>query len=87
MAPCAIKPSTKPADSSRTRNRSSSPRQQVRALSPRVHTRVAEHPDLRTAANLREALVMVRDHATADDVVFYHRVLFFVAEAREMLVL
>jgi folylpolyglutamate synthase/dihydropteroate synthase len=46
---------------------------------------VAEHPDLRTAANLRDALAIVQD-ATAEDVVFITGSLFLVAEAREMLV-
>jgi folylpolyglutamate synthase/dihydropteroate synthase len=45
---------------------------------------VAEHPNLRTAANLREALGMVKD-ATAEDVIFITGSLFLVAEAREML--
>jgi folylpolyglutamate synthase/dihydropteroate synthase len=46
---------------------------------------VAEHPDLRTAANLREALEMVKD-ATPEDAIFISGSLFLVAEAREMLV-
>jgi len=46
---------------------------------------VAEHPNLRTAANLGDALGMVKD-ATAEDVIFITGSLFLVAEAREMLV-
>jgi dihydrofolate synthase/folylpolyglutamate synthase len=59
---------------------------QVRALSPDSIRQVAEHADLRTAANLRDALAMVKD-ATAEDVIFITGSLFLVAEAREMLVL
>ena len=58
---------------------------QARALSPESIRQVAEHPDLRTAANLRDALAMVRD-ATPEDAIFITGSLFLVAEAREMLV-
>jgi dihydrofolate synthase/folylpolyglutamate synthase len=58
---------------------------QARALSPESIRQVAEHPDLRTAANLRDALAMVQD-ATAKDAIFITGSLFLVAEAREMLV-
>jgi dihydrofolate synthase/folylpolyglutamate synthase len=58
---------------------------QARALAPESIRQVAEHPNLRTAANLREALGMVKD-ATAEDVIFITGSLFLVAEAREMLV-
>ncbi len=58
---------------------------QARALAPESIRQVVEHPDLRTAANLRDALAMVRD-ATAEDVIFITGSLFLVAEAREMLV-
>jgi dihydrofolate synthase/folylpolyglutamate synthase len=57
---------------------------QARALAPESIRQVAEHPNLRTAANLREALGMVKD-ATAEDVIFITGSLFLVAEAREML--
>ncbi len=59
---------------------------QARALAPESIRQVAEHPDLRTAANLREALRMVKDDATAEDAIFITGSLFLVAEAREMLV-
>jgi dihydrofolate synthase/folylpolyglutamate synthase len=59
---------------------------QARALAPESIRQVAEHPHLRTAANLRDALAMVNEDATADDVIFITGSLFLVAEAREMLV-
>jgi dihydrofolate synthase/folylpolyglutamate synthase len=59
---------------------------QARALSPEAIRQVAEHGDLRTAANLGEALGMVTADATAEDVIFITGSLFLVAEAREMLV-
>jgi dihydrofolate synthase/folylpolyglutamate synthase len=59
---------------------------QARALAPEAIRQVAEHRDLRTAANLREALRMVKDDATAEDAIFITGSLFLVAEAREMLV-
>ena len=59
---------------------------QARALSPESIRQVAVHYDLRTAANLAEALAMVKD-ATAEDAIFITGSLFLVAEAREMLVL
>jgi dihydrofolate synthase/folylpolyglutamate synthase len=59
---------------------------QARALDPESIRQVAEHRDLRTAANLREALGMLKDDATAEDVIFITGSLFLVAEAREMLV-
>ncbi len=59
---------------------------QARALAPESIRQVVVHPDLRTAANLSEALAMVRD-AAAEDAVFITGSLFLVAEAREMLVL
>jgi dihydrofolate synthase/folylpolyglutamate synthase len=59
---------------------------QARALDPESIRQVAEHRDLRTAANLREALGMLQDDATAEDVIFITGSLFLVAEAREMLV-
>ena len=59
---------------------------QARALSPESIRQVAVHYDLRTAADLGEALAMVKD-ATAEDAIFITGSLFLVAEAREMLVL
>jgi dihydrofolate synthase / folylpolyglutamate synthase len=60
--------------------------QQVRALAPAAIHQVAEHPDLRTAPTLREALDLIQD-STPEDVVFITGSLFLVAEARAMLVL
>jgi dihydrofolate synthase/folylpolyglutamate synthase len=57
---------------------------QARALDPEAIRQVAEHPDLRTAADLGLALEMVKD-AGDQDVVFITGSLFLVAEAREML--
>jgi dihydrofolate synthase/folylpolyglutamate synthase len=59
---------------------------QVRALTPESIREATDHHNLRTAADLREALAMVKD-ATAEDVIFITGSLFLVAEAREMLVL
>jgi dihydrofolate synthase/folylpolyglutamate synthase len=58
---------------------------QARALAPESIRQASEHPDLRIAANLREALGMVKD-ATEEDAIFITGSLFLVAEAREMLV-
>jgi len=58
---------------------------QPRALAPESIRQVAEHAELRTTANLREAMALVKD-ATAQDVLFITGSLFLVAEAREMLV-
>jgi dihydrofolate synthase / folylpolyglutamate synthase len=60
---------------------------QARALAPDSIRQVAEHDELRTAANLRDALAMLQNDATAEDVIFITGSLFLVAEAREMLVL
>jgi dihydrofolate synthase/folylpolyglutamate synthase len=59
---------------------------QARALSPESIRQVTQHHDLRTAANLGEALAMVKG-ATPQDAIFVTGSLFLVAEAREMLVL
>jgi dihydrofolate synthase/folylpolyglutamate synthase len=59
---------------------------QARALSPESIRQVTQHHDLRTAANLGEALAMVKD-TTPQDAIFVTGSLFLVAEAREMLVL
>ncbi len=58
---------------------------QARALSPESIREAAEHHNLSTAADLHDALAMVKD-ATAEDVIFITGSLFLVAEAREMLV-
>jgi dihydrofolate synthase/folylpolyglutamate synthase len=59
---------------------------QARALAPESIREATDHHNLRTAADLRGALAMVKD-ATAEDVIFITGSLFLVAEAREMLVL
>jgi dihydrofolate synthase/folylpolyglutamate synthase len=60
---------------------------QARALDPESIRRTAVHPDLRTAADLPEALALLRDDARPEDVIFITGSLFLVAEARAMLVL
>jgi dihydrofolate synthase / folylpolyglutamate synthase len=57
---------------------------QARALSPEAMRDVADHPDMRVAAALPDALEMVKD-AGAEDVVFITGSLFLVAEARALL--
>lgn len=59
---------------------------QARALSPEALIGVADHPCLRRAADVAEALALVRRDAAPDDVVFVTGSLFLVAEARDMLV-
>jgi dihydrofolate synthase/folylpolyglutamate synthase len=54
---------------------------QARALAPETMKQIADHPDLRVAANIEDALAMVRD-AGPDDVIFVTGSLFLVAEAR-----
>jgi dihydrofolate synthase/folylpolyglutamate synthase len=58
--------------------------QQARALSPETIRHVVDHPDLRVASSLVEALKIV-DTAAPDDVIFITGSLFLVAEARELL--
>ena len=57
---------------------------QARALSPESIRQVVDHPDLRIAASMEEALAAVQD-AGPDDVVFVTGSLFLVAEARTLL--
>jgi folylpolyglutamate synthase/dihydropteroate synthase len=57
---------------------------QSRALAPEAVRKIADHPDLRTAATLEEALRMV-GAAAPDDAVFIAGSLFLVAEARAMI--
>jgi dihydrofolate synthase/folylpolyglutamate synthase len=54
---------------------------QARALAPEIMAKMVSHPNLRTAANIDEALDMVRD-ADDRDVIFITGSLFLVAEAR-----
>ncbi|HWB86549.1 MAG TPA: folylpolyglutamate synthase/dihydrofolate synthase family protein [Bryobacteraceae bacterium] len=57
---------------------------QVRAAAPEALRDIADHPDVRVAANLEEALALVAD-AGADDVIFVTGSLFLVAEAEALL--
>jgi dihydrofolate synthase/folylpolyglutamate synthase len=59
---------------------------QARALAPETLMAVADHPCRRRAADIVEALAMVRADAGAEDAVFITGSLFLVAEARDMLV-
>jgi len=59
--------------------------QQARALAPEALRDIGAHPDIRTAPALREALALVEDDASPDDVVFITGSLFLVAEARAIL--
>jgi len=56
---------------------------QARALSPEAMREIADHPDVRVAPTIEEALAMVRD-ATEEDVIFVTGSLFLVAEARAL---
>ncbi len=58
---------------------------QARALAPETMATVADHPNLRIAAHLEEALAMVGEHANSADAVFIAGSLFLVAEARAIL--
>lgn len=58
---------------------------QARAFSPEAVHDIADHPDLRIAADLDAALAIVRD-ATPQDVIFITGSLFLVAEARALLI-
>lgn len=57
-----------------------------RALDPRTLLRHIDHPKARTAANVAEALGLVRREAAADDLVFVSGSLYLVGEARAILV-
>jgi dihydrofolate synthase / folylpolyglutamate synthase len=58
---------------------------QARALAPETMRVVADHPDLRIAARIEDALAMVREEASGGDAVFVTGSLFLVAEARAIL--
>jgi dihydrofolate synthase/folylpolyglutamate synthase len=57
----------------------------ARALRPETIRELADHPRLRTAATLEEALAVIRREAAPDDAVFITGSLFLVAEARRLL--
>jgi dihydrofolate synthase/folylpolyglutamate synthase len=59
--------------------------QQARALSPEALRDIGAHPNMRTAPNLRDALALVVEDASPEDVVFITGSLFLVAEARALL--
>jgi dihydrofolate synthase/folylpolyglutamate synthase len=54
---------------------------QARALAPRTMREVVDHPDLRVAANLEEALATARRDSRPEDAIFITGSLFLVAEA------
>jgi dihydrofolate synthase/folylpolyglutamate synthase len=58
--------------------------QQPRALHPEAIRDLAEHPDVRIAPSLEEALELVRD-ATAQDAIVITGSLYLVGEARSLL--
>ncbi len=58
---------------------------QARALAPETMRAVADHPNLRIAARIEDALAMVREDANAEDAVFVTGSLFLVGEARAIL--
>jgi dihydrofolate synthase/folylpolyglutamate synthase len=57
---------------------------QSRAMAPEALSGMVDHPDLRTAATLEDAIALVRD-APSDEVIFITGSLFLVAEARALL--
>jgi len=57
---------------------------QARSLAPETLSRIAEHPNLRIAATIEEALEAVAD-AGPEDAIFITGSLFLVAEARAIL--
>jgi len=57
---------------------------QPRALHPDAIVHISDHPDIRTAASLHEALALVRD-ARPEDAVFITGSLYLVGEARALL--
>ena len=58
---------------------------QARALSPEALRDAADHPNVRVAPSIAEALAMVRHASREEDVVFVSGSLFLVAEARDMI--
>jgi dihydrofolate synthase/folylpolyglutamate synthase len=59
---------------------------QARAVRPETIRELADHPRLRTAESLDEALAVIRREAAPGDAVFISGSLFLVAEAREKMV-
>ena len=57
---------------------------QARALAPEAILRASDHPSMRAASDLGEALALVAE-APPEDVIFVTGSLFLVAEAREIL--
>src|SRR5262249_55000093 len=57
---------------------------QARALLPEALREIADHPNLRTAGTLEDALALVQD-TSSEDVIFVTGSLFLVAEARALL--
>jgi dihydrofolate synthase/folylpolyglutamate synthase len=58
---------------------------QARAVRPEALRELVDHPRLRIAARLEEALALVRREAAPEDAVFISGSLFLVAEARALL--
>ncbi len=59
---------------------------QARAVRPEVIRELADHPRVRTAASLAEALAVISGEAAPEDAVFITGSLFLVGEARALLV-
>ena len=55
--------------------------QQSRALAPETMREVVDHPDLRVAPNLQDALAIARRDSRPEDAIFITGSLFLVAEA------
>jgi dihydrofolate synthase/folylpolyglutamate synthase len=58
---------------------------QARAVRPEALRELVDHPRLRTAARLRDALALVRREVAPEDAVFISGSLFLVGEARALL--
>ena len=56
------------------------------AVRPETIRELADHPRLRTAETLEDALAIIRREAAAEDAVFISGSLFLVGEARQRLV-
>jgi dihydrofolate synthase/folylpolyglutamate synthase len=59
---------------------------QARAVRPETIRELADHPRVRTAATIEEALATIRSEAAPEDAVFISGSLFLVGEARKLLV-
>jgi len=62
---------------------------QARAMDPETLRDIADHPDLRTAATLEDALALIgdaSDYGSNGDVIFITGSLFLVAEARAAII-